>query len=222
MKKQLVVIATVICSSIPISALGVNTGDAKLGQAHYIFCQTCHGVNAEGNQPTGAPRLVGLQGWYLVKQLIKFRAGLRGNEPQDTFGQQMASIAKTLPNEQAIHDVVAYIMTLEVDSLPRTDKTVSPVESTHVFWHCTHCHGSKGQGINEGYTRNPSALHPPAPKLAGQHDWYLLRQIQNFKSRIRASQSGDKEGTQCRVRGMPNLSSDEDIKNVVDYIQTLQ
>ena len=147
---------------------------------------------------------------------------LRGNEPQDNFGQQMSLAAKALPNEQAINDVAAYIMTLKADPLPRTVKTETPLESTDLFWHCTHCHGSKGQGINEGYTRNPSALHPPAPKLAGQHDWYLVRQIQNFKSRIRGSQLEDKEGTQCRVRGMPNLSSDEDIKNVVAYIKTLQ
>ena len=169
---------------------------------HGRFLQTGRReVGAEGNQATGTPRLVGLQEWYLVKQMMKFRTGLRGNEPQDNFGQQMLLAAKALPNKQAIHDIAAYIMTLKADPLPRTAKTETPLESTDLFWHCTHCHGSKGQGINEGYTRNPSALHPPAPKLAGQHGWYSTRQIQNFKSRIRGSQLEDKEGTQCRVRG---------------------
>jgi cytochrome c oxidase subunit II len=165
---------------------------------------------------------VGLQEWYLVKQLIKFRTGLRGKEPQDKFGQQMASIAKTLPDEQSVKDVVAYIMTLNADLLPRIDKTESILEFEDLFRHCTHCHGSRGQGINEGYTRNPSALHPPAPRLSGQHDWYLIRQIQIFKSRARASKLEDKEGTQCRVRGMSSIPNEEDTKNVLVYIKTLQ
>jgi cytochrome c oxidase subunit 2 len=222
MKKQLVALVATICASITTVSFGAEIGDAQLGKAHYSVCQNCHGTNAEGNQATGAPRLVGLQEWYLVKQLTKFRTGLRGSDPQDEFGQQMASIAKALPDEQSINDVAAYIMTLRTDPLPRIATIETPIERPNTFEHCTHCHGSKGQGINEGYTRNPTVLHPPAPSLSGQHDWYLTRQIQNFKSRIRASQLEDKEGTQCRVRGMPNLYNDEDIEEVVAYIKTLQ
>lgn len=134
----------------------------------------------------------------------------------------MSAIAKALPNEQAINDVAAYIVTLEANYSPRIETSGNPAKGEEIFLHCSQCHGAKGQGINKVYTRNPPSLHPPAPKLSGQHDWYLTRQIQNFKSRIRGSHLEDKEGTQCRIRGLVNLSRDEDIKNVVAYIKTLQ
>jgi len=201
---------------------GSDVSDAARGHSLYATCQTCHGANAEGNQAMGAPRLVGLQKWYLVKQMQKYRSGLRGSEAQDSFGQQMATMAKNLPDEQAINDVAAYIVTLKSDPSARTETSGDPVKGEPLFRHCTHCHGSRGQGINEGYNRNPTVLHPPAPKLSGQNDWYMISQLKNFKSRIRGSHKQDKEGTQCRVRGMPSLSSEKDIYDVVSFIKTLQ
>jgi len=222
MNRYLVTLLALICTSVPIIGFGSDTSDTTRGQTHYATCQTCHGVNAEGSQAVGAPRLVGLQEWYLVKQMQKYRTGLRGSEAQDSFGQQMATKAKGLPDEQAVNDVAAYIATLKADPSARTETSGDPVKGEALFWHCTHCHGSRGQGINEGYNRNPTALHPPAPKLFGQDDWYMIRQLQNFKSRIRGSHKQDKEGTQCRVRGMSSLSTEKDIYDVVAYIKTLQ
>jgi cytochrome c oxidase subunit 2 len=202
--------------------LGSDTGDPARGQTLYATCPTCHGVNAEGSQAVGAPRLVGLQEWYLVKQMQKYRTGLRGSEAQDTLGQQMAAIAKGLPDEQTVNDVAAYIATLKANPSARSETSGDPVKGEALFRHCTHCHGNSGQGINEGYNRHPTALHPPAPKLSGQDDRYMISQLQNFKSRIRGSHKQDKEGTQCRVRGMSSLSSEKDIYDVVAYIKTLQ
>jgi cytochrome c oxidase subunit 2 len=51
--------------------------------------------------------------WYMVTQLQKFRADLRGDHPDDAIGSQMAPFAKLLPDEQSLLDVVAYINTLE-------------------------------------------------------------------------------------------------------------
>jgi cytochrome c oxidase subunit 2 len=222
MKKYLLTLMALISTSTPIMCFGSDASDTSKGQGHYATCQACHGVNAEGSQTMGAPRLVGLQEWYLVKQMQKYRTGLRGSEAQDTFGQQMAAIAKVLPNEQTINDIAAYIVTLEANPSARTETSGNPVKGEALFWHCSHCHGSRGQGINEGYNRNPTALHPPTPKLSGQNDWYMISQLQNFKSRIRGSHKQDKEGTQCRVRGMSSLSSEKDIYDVVAYIKTLQ
>ena len=222
MKRYLVTLMALISTSTPIICFGSDVIDASKGQEHYATCQTCHGANAEGNQAMGAPRLVDLQEWYLVKQMQKYRTGLRGSEAQDTFGQQMAAIVKDLPNEQVINDISAYIVTLKANPPARTETSGDPKKGETLFWQCSHCHGSRGQGINEGYNRNPTVLHPPAPKLSGQHDWYMVRQLQNFKSRIRGSHKQDKEGTQCRVRGMSSLSSESDIYDVVAYIKTLQ
>ncbi len=87
-------------------------GDAARGRSLYETCASCHGSNGEGNQTLGAPALAGRTDWYLVTQLRNFKAGLRGSDHRDTKGAQMRALAATLPDSQAIDDVVAYINTL--------------------------------------------------------------------------------------------------------------
>jgi Cytochrome c553 len=87
------------------------TGNADKGKSLYGTCLACHGAKAEGNKELNAPRLAGMSDWYLVTQLKNFKAGIRGKHPQDLYGQQMIPMAQTLPDDQAIMDVVAYINT---------------------------------------------------------------------------------------------------------------
>ncbi|CAM2009524.1 c-type cytochrome [Acanthopleuribacter pedis] len=88
-------------------------GDATRGKSLYAVCVTCHGANAEGNKALNAPKLTGLQDWYQLQQLKLFKNRVRGADPKDTFGMQMAPMAMTLANEQAMKDVIAYIKTLK-------------------------------------------------------------------------------------------------------------
>jgi cytochrome c553 len=60
----------------------------------------------------GAPALADRTDWYLVTQLRNYKTGLRGTDHRDTNGAQMRALAATLPDAQAIDDVVAYINTL--------------------------------------------------------------------------------------------------------------
>ena len=113
MNRYMATLIALICTSAPIMGFGSDTSDAARGQTHYSTCQTCHGVNAEGNQAVGAPRLVGLQEWYLVKQMQKYRTGLRGSEAQDTFGQQMAAMAKSLDDNVGL--LLAYLKSAGLD-----------------------------------------------------------------------------------------------------------
>ena len=80
-------------------------GDATRGRSLYVTCASCHGVKGEGNQTLGAPALAARTDWYLVTQLHNFKSGVRENA-------QMRAIAATLPDEQSVDDVVAYINTL--------------------------------------------------------------------------------------------------------------
>ncbi len=88
-------------------------GDASRGGVVYKqVCTSCHGANAEGNQQTQGPALHS-NDWYQLAQLHKFRSGMRGTDPKDIFGGMMRNFAMTLPDEQAMLDVVAYIATLD-------------------------------------------------------------------------------------------------------------
>ncbi len=51
--------------------------------------------------------------WYLATQIRKFRSGVRGTNPKDAGGRLMRPMARTLANEDAIRNVVAYIGTLK-------------------------------------------------------------------------------------------------------------
>lgn len=90
-------------------------GDPAKGQALYATCAACHGPEAQGNADLAAPKLTGKQDWYLYKQIRDFRDGARGSDPRDAKGAEMALMAKTLVDEQAIKDVIAYIRSLDTN-----------------------------------------------------------------------------------------------------------
>jgi cytochrome c oxidase subunit 2 len=76
---------------------------------YYGKCGACHGGRAEGNVALKAPRLAGLDAVYIKRQFAHFRDGVRGADPKDVPGRQMAMMAKTLPNDRDLEDVIAFI-----------------------------------------------------------------------------------------------------------------
>lgn len=87
-------------------------GDAGKGAKLYTVCAYCHGKDGSGNQSLNAPRVAGMTDWYMKRQLQNFQQGIRGLHPTDYYGFQMTLMAKTLHDEQAVDDLVAYINTL--------------------------------------------------------------------------------------------------------------
>lgn len=106
-------VAAYVASLPQVKPEATMEGDASKGQEHYAICGSCHGVKGEGIQEMSAPELNHSQDWYLVSQVERFKAGVRGSNPNDSFGVLMMNMARTLPDEQAVRDVVAYIMTLK-------------------------------------------------------------------------------------------------------------
>jgi len=98
----------------------VNKGTAarpdsplNVGKALFSVCVACHGGQGEGNPALAAPRLTHLPAWYLTAQLHAFRTGLRGFHADDQPGRQMRQVAdETLPDDEAISAVAAYIVSL--------------------------------------------------------------------------------------------------------------
>lgn len=96
----------------------VNTmmamGDTAAGRvAFQNICITCHQDNGAGNEVLGAPPLTHQYDWYMMTQLAKFKSGMRGAHPDDAMGAQMAAMANTLADTTAMHDVIAFIRTLQ-------------------------------------------------------------------------------------------------------------
>lgn len=87
-------------------------GDPVRGKKLYETCTVCHGATAKGVWSTNAPRLSNMSDWYMARQLEHFRDGIRGTHPQDFHGAQMRSMAKVLPDDQDVADVLDYIRTL--------------------------------------------------------------------------------------------------------------
>jgi cytochrome c oxidase subunit 2 len=87
-------------------------GDPTRGQALYAVCIACHGVDGAGNQALGSPPINQMSDWYMLTQLQHFKSGVRGTKPGDTNGALMRPMSMTLADEQAMRDVIAYIMKL--------------------------------------------------------------------------------------------------------------
>ena len=87
-------------------------GNPETGKIYYATCVQCHGANARGNLDEFGPPLAGASDWYLLTQLKNFKAGLRGTQPDDAMGAKMRPFSMTLPTDQAMKDVIAYIGTL--------------------------------------------------------------------------------------------------------------
>jgi cytochrome c553 len=90
----------------------VEGGDAERGKQLYVTCSACHGPGGEGMEAVGGPNLTVTNDWYMLTQLHNYSSGIRGTNDADLAGKRMRPMAMTLKDDQAMRDVVAYIMTL--------------------------------------------------------------------------------------------------------------
>jgi cytochrome c553 len=97
----------------PVLHSSLLPGDPKAGATLYATCGACHGDNGAGNKDLGAPRIAGVDDWYLATELRKFRSGVRGTSPKDREGRLMRPMARSLADEDAVRNVVAYVETLK-------------------------------------------------------------------------------------------------------------
>jgi len=188
---------------------GRPQGDPVAGKAMYGVCAACHGESAQGNAQLNAPGLAGLPTWYVTRQVRYFQRGIRGAHPDDTYGQQMAPMAGVLADPKALADVSAYIASLDATDAPATIEG-DPARGAAHYNTCGACHGIKAQG---NY-----ALQ--APRLAGQQDWYLRRQLEHFRQGIRGAHEEDNYGHQM-VMMSRSLQNEESINDLLSYLNTL-
>jgi cytochrome c oxidase subunit 2 len=189
--------------------LNRQPGDAAAGEGQYIVCAACHGQNGEGMQALNAPKLAGQSEWYLRRQIENYKAGLRGAHEDDLYGRTMAPMANALASDEAISNVIAHIQSMP-DTPPPATIEGDVANGERLYRVCAYCHGADGMGVQ--------ALN--APRAAGMTDWYLERQLQNFRSGVRGSHLNDFYGMQMGFMGRI-LHDDQAIKDIVAYINTL-
>ena len=76
---------------------------------------------------------------------------------------------------------------------------------------CAPCHGARGEG-NIAFN---------APRLIGQHDWYVVQQLVNFRDGLRGTKLEDTFGMQMRPMAM-TLMNDEAVRNMAAFIASLK
>ena len=175
----------------------------------FLHCTVCHGVQLMGNSILEAPRLSGMESWYIENQLNAFKKGWRGKHESDPPGIDMQTMAAALTNEQ-IKEVAAFASSTISDAPLITIEGDVDKGKTH-YSTCVACHGVRGEGN--------AALRSPG--MTGLNDWYLAAQIRKFRDGIRGSEPGDTYGAQMRAAARL-LPDDEAIRDVVAYISTLQ
>ena len=75
---------------------------------------------------------------------------------------------------------------------------------------CSTCHGPEAKGQED----------TNAPALAGREEWYLVRQLQNFKSGVRGAHPDDVYGQQ--MAPMAQLLADKQaMEDVAAYLHSL-
>lgn len=102
-------VAAYIASLPDAPAAATVQGNVNSGRQRYVTCAACHGADGGGIAATNAPRLKGMNDWYMATQLKHFRDGVRGLHAQDVHGAQMALVAGMLADDAAIADILAYI-----------------------------------------------------------------------------------------------------------------
>ena len=75
---------------------------------------------------------------------------------------------------------------------------------------CATCHGADGKGL-ESFN---------SPNLTGLQEWYIVRQLKNFRAGLRGVDSKDTYGMQMRPMAL-TLANDQAVEDVAAYITTL-
>lgn len=181
----------------------------RSGKQVYTFCAVCHGERGEGKRTVGAPRLAGMEEWYVREQLLKFQQGVRGTHPEDIAGMRMRPMARHLKTTAQVNAVATYIAALPAIKSTATLKG-SWVKGEVHYKLCIACHGADGKGNAQ----------LKAPALVGRSDWYLLTQMRNYKRGVRGNDP-KRDPVGMTMRPITMTLDEQAMVDVIAYISGL-
>ena len=193
----------ILCSLVLAAA-------ARAAPEEFAYCTVCHGAEGNGNVVIGAPKIAGLDGAYLSRQLQAFRAGWRGTDAADLHGREMYFIAAAIPDDAALARAIAFVAGFE-SKAPASIVDGNARRGAKHYAACSACHGERGEGNAE----------LRAPALVDQSDWYLAAQLEGYRAGWRGTAAGDELGAQMRAMAVA-LPDDAAIADVVAYINSLR
>ncbi len=167
-------------------------------------CSNCHGVDGNSVSPN-FPRLAGQIPAYLVAQLENFRSHQRSDPPgfeymwgisQHLSDAQIAGLADYFAQQQPTANAPVDAATMAAGKLI-FENGVPAKEAAP----CLACHGPLAQGLG------------PFPRLANQHQDYLVKQLHVFQ------ETEGRPGTP--MKQITHLLSDDEMQAVAGYLQAL-
>jgi cytochrome c553 len=185
---------------------------AGLSHGRDVFktCEPCHGTDGAGNLALRAPAIAGLPDWYVAAELGKFQKNIRGAHPDDEEGARMRPMARTLYRPGDLQAVSAYVASLPHVKVPPVLSGDRVAGEKHYTAICVACHGPDGKG-------NQAMNAPPLPQQA---DWYMVAQLEKFKTGMRGASALDMEGSQMKAMSA-TLMDTTAMRDVVAYIKSL-
>ncbi|CAJ0822672.1 c-type cytochrome [Ralstonia flaminis] len=179
-------------------AAGAQDGEKLAAQ----LCSSCHGVHGKSESPM-FPRLDAQVPNYLEAQLKGFRNHARGETDAQSF---MWGIASQL-DDKTITSLADYYAHQTAPAGASGDPALL-ARGKEIFEHglpsegvpaCASCHGQHAEGQDT------------FPRLAGQHEAYLERQITHFRSGAR--------GNAPVMSAVAHTLNDEQAKAVATFLQ---
>ncbi len=181
-----------------IAEKGNNNGAAA--------CAGCHGLNGEGNQENGVPRLAGMDAAYLTKQLKAYGEKQRINVT-------MSPIAEALKVKE-IEALASYYSSLKAGAGVKQKLDVDTESGKELALYgdyvkrglpsCNQCHGPDGQGVDRYF-----------PPLAGQPYSYIVQQLMDWKA---GNRTGDPDHM---MRVVADKLSGQEIESAAAYYASI-
>src|SRR5438105_2613003 len=169
--------------------------DVEAGRKKADACAACHGPDGNSSLPQ-FPILAGQTARYTYLQLRDFKEGRRSDP-------QMSPMAAGLSREDMLDLAAFYAAQKPRPNAFKADEARAArgkAKADETL--CTMCHLGAFIGQNE------------IPRVAGQHFDYTVKQLRDFKNRVRTNDAGN-------MTSVARTLSDQDIEDLAHYTASL-
>ena len=181
----------ILCAVFAPPALA--EGNIDRGETLAYTCLGCHGIESYRNAYPSyhVPKLGGQKAAYIAAAVKGYRDGTRTHP---TMSAQASSLS-----DQDIDDIAAFLASIGTETVAAGGSENANLEAAQT---CAACHGQNGISVN-----------PTWPTLAGQHEDYLVKAINQYRDGTR---------TEAVMTQMAAPLTDADVKLLARYFSRLK